>query len=156
MGSGRSIQASTIPCVAPAVEQEAVVAEEEVPAPGKMAVPPPAGKAPARRNYWWLIGLTAVLALVCVASCAALAIPLAGINSPKVCAVQETKIYDQPISSAHTSGAIGVKGCVLVDAKTTGGWGRIAGLTVYRGKWVYLGVFRYDLKEISELPIVKR
>lgn len=106
-----------------------------------------------KRSYWWLVGLVSVA--IGIVLCAVLVIPALGINSPQVCAANATKIYDEPISKAHTSGSIEKKGCVSIDAKTTSGWGRITGLTMYRGKWVYLGVFSYDPKDVSELPIVK-
>jgi hypothetical protein len=137
----------------PSVGKGTTTTRQEIPAVTSANEPAPAAKAPTRRNYWWLFGLTALLAVV--AACAVLAVPAAGIGSPKVCAVEETRIYDEPISKARTSGTVGKKGCVLVDAKTTSGWGRITGLTLSHGKWVYLGVFQYDQKEISELPIVK-
>ncbi|MBN1437865.1 MAG: hypothetical protein JW929_00515 [Anaerolineales bacterium] len=117
--------------------------------------PPVVKPVSPKRNHRWLLGLAAAAIIAGAALCGLLVIPAAGINAPEACAYETTMIYDQPISKAHTSGELEKKECVRIDAKTTSGWGRITGLTVYRGKWVYLGVFTYDPKEISKLPIVK-
>jgi hypothetical protein len=126
---------------------------KDIPSAAKGKPSAPVAASSPRKPGWWVAGGVALMAIVSI--CAIVAVLTSGFNSPKACATTSTKIYSEPISKASSIGTMDKNGCVQIDGRTTGGWGRITGLSIYRGKWVYLGVFKYDAKEVSDLPVIK-
>jgi hypothetical protein len=137
----------------PQAETAPVVSPKESSVPGDQKLSFAAKPAPIRRVNWWLVGGVSLIAFVLI--CGAATFLVSGLNSPQVCATSTTKFYAKPISSAETTGTINNNSCVPIDGRTAGGWGRVTGLNLYRGKWIYLGVFKFNPKQVNDLPILK-